>query len=86
MLHLSALMLLGTGLARPVLPQAVPSKVIFDTDIGDDIDDAYALGLLLRSPEVKVLGVTTAFQDTHFACPACDAIPRIGWTQGCPGV
>ena len=45
--------------------QATASKVIFDTDIGDDIDDAYALGLLLRSPEVQVVGVTTAFQDTH---------------------
>jgi purine nucleosidase len=59
------LLLLAIGLARPALPQDVPSKVIFDTDIGDDIDDAYALGLLLRSPEVQVLGVTTAFQDTH---------------------
>jgi purine nucleosidase len=45
--------------------QTVASKVIFDTDIGDDIDDAYALGLLLRSPEVQVVGVTTAFEDTH---------------------
>jgi purine nucleosidase len=44
---------------------AVTAKVIFDTDIGDDIDDAYALGFLLRSPEVDVIGVTTAFQDTH---------------------
>jgi len=43
----------------------VASKVIFDTDIGDDIDDAYALGLLLRSPEVQVLAVTTGFEDTH---------------------
>ena len=42
-----------------------PAKVIFDTDIGDDIDDAYALALLIQSPEVKVLGVTTAFGDTH---------------------
>ena len=38
--------------------------VILDTDIGDDIDDAFALALLLRSPETKVLGVTTAFGDT----------------------
>ncbi len=64
-LRLFTLLLLAIGLAHPALPQTVPSKVIFDTDIGDDIDDAYALGLLLRSPEVKVLGVTTAFQDTH---------------------
>lgn len=41
-----------------------PQKVIFDTDIGDDIDDAFALGLLLSSPEVQVLGVTTAYGDT----------------------
>jgi inosine-uridine nucleoside N-ribohydrolase len=48
-------------------PQQRPPKqqlVILDTDIGDDIDDAFALALLLRSPEVKVLGVTTAFGDT----------------------
>jgi purine nucleosidase len=49
----------------PAKPQATAAKVIFDTDIGDDIDDAYALGLLLRSPEVQVIGVTTAFEDTH---------------------
>jgi purine nucleosidase len=53
------------GLTRPAVPQGVVSKVIFDTDIGDDIDDAYALGFLLRSPEVQVIGVTTAFEDTH---------------------
>ena len=41
-----------------------PQKVIFDTDIGDDIDDAFALGLLLSSPEVQILGVTTAYGDT----------------------
>lgn len=42
-----------------------PVKVILDTDIGDDIDDAYALALLLNSPEVKVIGITTAFGDTQ---------------------
>ena len=39
-------------------------KVIFDTDIADDIDDAYALGLLIQVPNVKILGVTTPFGDT----------------------
>jgi purine nucleosidase len=58
-------LLLMVDSVRPAVRQAVPAKVIFDTDIGDDIDDAYALGLLLRSPEVQVLGVTTAFEDTH---------------------
>ena len=40
------------------------TKVIFDTDIGDDIDDAFALALALRSPEVEILGITTAWGDT----------------------
>ena len=31
-----------------------PIPVIFDTDIGDDIDDTWALGFLLRSPELDV--------------------------------
>jgi len=41
-----------------------PEKVIFDTDIGDDIDDAFALELALSSSKVQVLGVTTAWGDT----------------------
>ncbi len=44
--------------------RAQPAKVIIDTDIGDDIDDAFALALVLASPEVEVLGITTAWGDT----------------------
>jgi inosine-uridine nucleoside N-ribohydrolase len=40
-----------------------PQPVIFDTDIGTDIDDAYALVALLRRPELEVLGVTTVSSD-----------------------
>ena len=40
-------------------------KFILDTDIGDDIDDALALGFLLKSPEVELLGITTVFKNTH---------------------
>ncbi len=39
--------------------------VIIDTDIGDDIDDAFALALALKSPELKILGVTTTFGNTE---------------------
>lgn len=46
-------------------PAAVPEKVIIDTDIGDDIDDAFAVALALRSPELQILGITTAFGDTE---------------------
>ena len=44
---------------------ASPQLVILDTDIGDDIDDAFALALVLKSPQFKLLGVTTEFGDTE---------------------
>lgn len=34
-------------------------KIILDTDIGSDIDDALALAYLLREPECELLGITT---------------------------
>jgi purine nucleosidase len=43
--------------------RAQPVPVLFDTDIGTDIDDAYALALILRSPEIELLGVTTVSGD-----------------------
>lgn len=42
---------------------AAPAPVLFDTDIGTDIDDAYALAQIVRSPELKLLGVTTVSGD-----------------------
>jgi purine nucleosidase/pyrimidine-specific ribonucleoside hydrolase len=42
----------------------MPKKIIIDTDIGDDIDDALAISLALRSPEVELIGVTCVFRDT----------------------
>lgn len=38
-------------------------KIILDTDIGDDIDDALALLLLLKL-DVELIGVTTVFRNT----------------------
>lgn len=38
--------------------------VILDTDIGTDIDDAFALALIMSSPELELLGVTTVSGDT----------------------
>src|ERR1035438_8568259 len=42
-----------------------PEKIIIDTDIGDDVDDAFALALAVKSPELQVLGVTTTFGNTE---------------------
>jgi len=39
-------------------------KVIIDTDIGDDVDDAFALALALSNHHLQILGVTTAWGDT----------------------
>jgi purine nucleosidase len=37
-----------------------PQPILFDTDIGSDVDDALALGLVLASPsEVELVAVTT---------------------------
>jgi len=38
--------------------------VVLDTDIGSDIDDTWALGFLLRCPEVDVKLITTAWGRT----------------------
>ena len=37
---------------------AQKQKVILDCDLGGDIDDAFALALVLASPEFEVLGIT----------------------------
>jgi purine nucleosidase len=42
---------------------AVP--VIVDTDIGTDVDDCLALGLLLSSPELEPIGVTCVYGDVE---------------------
>ncbi len=51
---------------------AAPQLVIIDTDIGDDIDDAFALALALRSPELRILGVTTTFGNTEMRARLLD--------------
>lgn len=38
-------------------------KILIDTDIGDDIDDAEAIAMALHSPEVEIVGVTTVFRN-----------------------
>jgi len=44
---------------------SVPQKIIIDTDIGDDVDDAFAVALALSSPELQILGISTTFGDTE---------------------
>lgn len=43
-----------------------PVPVILDTDIGTDIDDTWALGYMLKCPELDVRLVTTVHGDTRY--------------------
>jgi inosine-uridine nucleoside N-ribohydrolase len=52
--------------------QAAREKVIIDTDIGDDVDDAFALALAVKSPEFEILGVSTTFRDTELRARLAD--------------
>ncbi|MBQ9266073.1 MAG: nucleoside hydrolase [Bacilli bacterium] len=55
-------------------------KVILDTDIGDDIDDSFALLLLLESKKFDVLGVTTVFRNSKKrAMMAKEIIDSLGY-------
>ena len=53
---------------------AKPEKIIIDTDIGDDVDDAFALALALRSSELQILGISTSFGDTETKAKLVDRL------------
>ena len=57
---LVSVLFVGSSLAA----EAPKIPVILDTDIGTDIDDAFALALIIDSPEFDLLGVTTVSGDT----------------------
>jgi purine nucleosidase len=52
--------------------QAAREKVIIDTDIGDDVDDAFALALAVKSPEFEIMGVSTTFGETELRAKLAD--------------
>jgi inosine-uridine nucleoside N-ribohydrolase len=49
------------GCRSAVAPASQPIPVILATDIGDDIDDTWALGFLLKSPELSLKLVATEY-------------------------
>ncbi len=78
-------------LAQPAAPaptpaaSAAPQKIILDTDIGDDIDDAYALALAVQSPkQVKLLGVTAAWGNTHLRARLARRLLDVTGHRGIP--
>ncbi|PYR91645.1 MAG: nucleoside hydrolase [Acidobacteria bacterium] len=66
----------------PASAQQARMKVVLDTDIGTDIDDAWALGYALKSPSFELLGVTVTDADTpQRARLACKLLYRLGRTD-----
>jgi purine nucleosidase len=55
-------------------PAGAAKKIIIDTDIGDDVDDAFAIALALRSPELQIIGISTTFGDTEARAKIVDRL------------
>lgn len=51
-------------------------KILLDTDIGGDIDDAVCLAYLLREPACRLLGITTVCGESERRAAVADAICR----------
>jgi inosine-uridine nucleoside N-ribohydrolase len=64
--YLFLILALAPSVTRPgqTQPTTPPSRIIIDTDIGDDIDDVFAVDLALVSPELNILGISAAWGDT----------------------
>src|SRR5438876_10868186 len=79
--HTALAILVGMVLFSPEASGApVPIPVLLDTDIGTDLDDVFALALILASPEVDLRAVTTVGGDAHtrarVVCRFLEAVGR----------
>lgn len=57
-------------------------RVILDTDIGSDVDDALALAMLFGSPDVELLGVTTVYGDVAVRARIARRLARLAGHDG----
>lgn len=66
-------------------PDAHRRKILIDTDIGDDIDDAFALALALSSQrELDIVGVTTAWGPTDKRARIVSKLLQVSRQDGIP--
>lgn len=56
-------------------------KILLDTDIGGDIDDAICLAYLLKEPQCDLLGITTVCGEPEKRAAVADAICRAAGRQ-----
>jgi inosine-uridine nucleoside N-ribohydrolase len=72
----SLLTLVLAASAAVAQPAKIP--ILLDFDIGDDIDDTFALATVLASPELDLRGVTTVGEDSYkraqIACRFLEAV------------
>lgn len=57
------------------------NKVIIDTDLGTDIDDAMAISLAMKSPEIEVVGITTVYGDSKYRAKLASRLVGLGGKQ-----
>ncbi len=60
------------------------NKVIIDTDIGTYYDDAFAVLLGSRSPEIELVGVTTVYGDTDLRSRIARKVLNVAGRQDVP--
>jgi purine nucleosidase len=60
-----------------------PNRIILDTDIGSDPDDAAALSLAMASPEIHLEGITTVYGDVDTRTRLARKLLQLG---GCDDV
>jgi len=58
----------------------MPERILLDTDIGSDFDDALCLAYLLANPDCELLGITTVTGEgqrrAEMASALCEAAGR----------
>ena len=59
-------------------------KIILDTDIGSDVDDAMALLFALHSPELDIKGVTTVYGDVNLRAQIALKLIALDGKKGIP--
>ncbi|MBC8064590.1 MAG: nucleoside hydrolase [Chlorobia bacterium] len=59
-------------------------KVLLDTDIGNDIDDAVALAYLLRQPKCDLIGITAVTGQAQKRAALCEIVCRAAGREDIP--
>lgn len=61
-----------------MLRDGVMTRVIIDTDLGIDIDDAMAISLAMKSPEIEIAGITTVYGDSCYRSKLASRLVALG--------